>query len=89
MGKKNWYKLDNSAKIMPSTTTHLNTNVFRLVCTLKEDVDSKILQEALDNLLAKVEELGAKKGCLKSSSALAIQILSASSLLVLVLRKKH
>lgn len=47
------------------------------------------LQEALDNLLAKVEELGAKKGCLKSSSALAIQILSASSLLVLVLRKKH
>ena len=51
MGKKNWYKLDNSAKIMPSTTTHLNTNVFRLVCTLKEDVDSKILQEALDKTL--------------------------------------
>lgn len=47
------------------------------------------LQEALDGILAKVNELGAKKGCGKSSAALAIQILSASSLLVLVLRKKH
>ena len=47
------------------------------------------LQEALDGLLAKVNELGAKKGCGKSSAALAIQIFSASSLLVLVLRKKH
>lgn len=51
MGKRNWYKLDNTAKIMPSTTTNLNTNVFRLACTLKEDIDSKILQEALDKTL--------------------------------------
>mgnify|MGYP007119883116 CR=1 FL=1 len=33
---------------MPSTTTNLNTNVFRLACTLKEEVDHKSLQEALD-----------------------------------------
>lgn len=51
MAKRSWYKLDNSAKIMPSTTTNLNTNVFRLVCTLKEEIDSKILQEALDKTL--------------------------------------
>lgn len=51
MARKNWYRLDNTAKIMPSTTTNLNTNVFRLVCTLKEEVDSKILQEALDKTL--------------------------------------
>lgn len=51
MSRKNWYRLDNTAKIMPSTTTNLNTNVFRLVCTLKEDIDSKILQEALDKSL--------------------------------------
>lgn len=51
MSKRNWYKLDNTAKIMPSTTTNLNTNVFRLVCTLQEEVDSKVLQEALDKTL--------------------------------------
>lgn len=51
MKHRNWYALDNSAKIMPSTTTNLNTNVFRLTCTLLEDVDNKILQEALDKTL--------------------------------------
>lgn len=51
MAKRNWYRLDNSAKIMPCTTTNLNTNVFRLSCTLLEDVDKKALQEALDKTL--------------------------------------
>lgn len=51
MAKRNWYRLDNSAKIMPCTTTNLNTNVFRLTCTLFEDIDSKALQEALDKTL--------------------------------------
>lgn len=51
MKKKTWYRLDNTAKIMPSTTTNLNTNVFRLVCTLKDTIDEKILQEALDKTL--------------------------------------
>ena len=51
MKKTNWYALDNSAKIMPSTTTNLNTNVFRLVCTLDHDINSRSLQEALDKTL--------------------------------------
>lgn len=51
MKRSNWYRLDNTAKIMPSTTTYFNTNVFRLYCTLSEDVDKKILQEALDKAL--------------------------------------
>ena len=51
MKNRNWYALDNSAKIMPSTTTNLNTNVFRLTCTLTKDIDKKILQEALDKTL--------------------------------------
>ena len=51
MKRSNWYRLDNTAKIMPSTTTYFNTNVFRLYCTLNEDVDKKILQEALDKAL--------------------------------------
>lgn len=51
MSSKNWYALDNSAKIMPPTTTNLNTNVFRLTCTLFNEVNSKVLQEALDKTL--------------------------------------
>lgn len=51
MRRNNWYRLDNSAKIMPSTTTIFNTNVFRLYCTMKEDVDKNILQESLDKAL--------------------------------------
>lgn len=51
MAKRDWYRLDNSAKIMPCTTTILNTNVFRLTCTLFDDVDKKALQEALDKTL--------------------------------------
>ena len=51
MKNRNWYALDNSAKIMPSTTTYLNTNVFRLTCTLTKDIDQKVLQEALDKTL--------------------------------------
>lgn len=51
MKRSNWYRLDNTAKIVPSTTTVFNTNVFRLYCTMKEDVDKKILQEALDKAL--------------------------------------
>lgn len=51
MKKRNWYALDNSAKIMPSTTTNLNTNVFRLTCTLTENINPKNLQIALDKTL--------------------------------------
>ena len=51
MGRSNWYALDNSAKIMPSMTTDINTNVFRLVCSLKEDVLVDILNEALKKTL--------------------------------------
>lgn len=43
-----WYRLDNSAKIIPCTTTHLNTNVFRIACTLKEKVDPEVLSVALE-----------------------------------------
>ncbi len=43
-----WYKLDNAAKIIPSTARGGNTRVFRITCELKEEVDPEILQEALD-----------------------------------------
>ncbi len=43
-----WYRLDNAAKIVPSTAKGANTRVFRITCELKEDVNMEILQRALD-----------------------------------------
>ena len=48
---KNWYELDNAAKIVPSTAKGANTRVFRLTCQLKEQVDEDILQRALDDII--------------------------------------
>ncbi|XME03696.1 hypothetical protein QYZ88_005830 [Lachnospiraceae bacterium C1.1] len=47
----NWYKLDNAAKIVPSTARGADTRVFRLSCELKEKVDPEILQKALDETI--------------------------------------
>ena len=44
----NWYKLDNAAKIIPSTVRGANTRVFRISCELFEEIDPDILQRALD-----------------------------------------
>ena len=43
-----WYKIDNAAKIVPSTAVGTDTRVFRLTCELYEDVDERTLQKALD-----------------------------------------
>ena len=44
----NWYRLDNAATMVPSTTKGADTRVFRIVCELKEEIDPEILQYALD-----------------------------------------
>ncbi|WP_026494818.1 hypothetical protein [Butyrivibrio sp. WCD3002] len=49
--RTNWYKLDNAAKIIPSTVRGANTRVFRISCELFEDVDGEILQRALDETI--------------------------------------
>ncbi|WMJ21919.1 hypothetical protein RBG61_07880 [Paludicola sp. MB14-C6] len=54
MQKRNhvsWYKLDNIAKIFPSTINKRDTKVFRFACELKEEVDRGTLQEALEQTL--------------------------------------
>ena len=43
--------LDNTAKIMPPTTTKINTNVFRLAVTLKDNINKDILKYALDKTI--------------------------------------
>lgn len=45
--QKYWFKLDNAAKIYPAANTRKWSGMFRLSVTLKEKVDSFILQEAL------------------------------------------
>ena len=49
--RKTWYKLDNAAKIIPSSVEGADTRVFRLVCELREEVDPELLQRALDRTL--------------------------------------
>lgn len=43
-----WTKLDNAAKIFPTAVRGAGTQVFRFSCELKDMIDPKILQDALD-----------------------------------------
>ena len=47
MGSANWYKIDNVAKVFLATTGKRDTRSFRLSCTMKEDVDPEVLQQAV------------------------------------------
>ena len=47
MGSDNWYRIDNVAKVFLATAGKRDTRSFRLSCTLKEEIDPKLLQEAV------------------------------------------
>lgn len=47
-----WSKLDNAAKIFPSTSNRVDTKVFRFACRLREQVEPEALQRALDKTMA-------------------------------------
>jgi len=49
--KKKWRKLDNSAKIFPLNESRRYSTVFRYSVILKENVDKKILEKAVDKAL--------------------------------------
>ncbi len=44
---ENWYKLDNVAKVFLATISDRDTKTLRVSCTLKEDIDPSLLQEAV------------------------------------------
>lgn len=46
-----WLKLDNAAKIYPAVSSKRTTAVFRLSATLKQDINNKLLQKALLNIM--------------------------------------
>lgn len=48
---RKWFKLDTAAKIYPSIVSTRVSTVFRLSATLHDNVDSIILQEALDKII--------------------------------------
>lgn len=48
--EKDWYRLDNSAKIYPAIVNERQTTLFRVAFTLKDDIDPDILQEALEKI---------------------------------------
>ena len=49
--RAHWRKLDNAAKLYSATSNKKDTRVFRFYCILKEDIDPRKLQEALDKTL--------------------------------------
>ncbi len=47
MARDNWYKVDNVAKVFLATAAKRDTRTLRVSCTLWEDIDPNILQEAV------------------------------------------
>lgn len=47
-----WSRLDNAAKIFPSTVEGTDTRVFRFSCELTDDIDPYVLQRAAENAAA-------------------------------------
>ena len=46
MASANWYKVDNVAKVFLATVSKRDTRTLRVSCTLKEEIDPELLQEA-------------------------------------------
>jgi NRPS condensation-like uncharacterized protein len=53
----NWHKLDNAAKLFPSVYKDTNTSIFRISAVLKQDIDPKLLQKALDIVIKRFPTL--------------------------------
>ncbi len=51
MFDKEWFRLDNAAKIYPAARNTRWNNVFRMSCVLKEEVKPDILQQALEDVI--------------------------------------
>lgn len=54
MSKKNWYPLDNAAKIYPPNTTTESPFVFSFSARIDEEVDPELLEKALNSQLQKM-----------------------------------
>ena len=55
--EKNWYRLDNAAKIYPAVRTKKWSGNFRLSMNFKEKVEPELLQKALDDVRKRIINL--------------------------------
>ena len=58
--QKQWFKLDNAAKIYPASHSRSWSNLFRLSATLYENVDLKVLEQAIKNTIPRFPSIAAK-----------------------------
>lgn len=56
----NWFKLDNAAKIYPASHNRYWSNLFRMSATLYEDIDIKILEQAVKNTIPRFPSIAAR-----------------------------
>lgn len=52
MTSDTWYRVDNVAKVFLASCGKRDSRTFRVSCTLKEDIDEKILNEAVSEAIA-------------------------------------
>ncbi len=53
--QKNWYRLDNAAKLYPAIKSRKWTAVYRVSVKLNKPVDKELLQQALDSAVNRME----------------------------------
>lgn len=60
MKKKNWYRLDNAAKIYPPCSNYRRAGNFTLSALLTEDVNNIVLEKAVNNVLKRFPSINVK-----------------------------
>ncbi len=60
MKKKNWYSLDNAAKIYPPCSNYRRPGNFSLIALMDEKVDKNILNKAVNNVLKRFPTFNVK-----------------------------
>ena len=60
MKKLRWVRLDNAAKIYPAVRRKNWSNLFRQSVTLQEEVDTQVLQRALDRVVKRFPSIAAR-----------------------------
>ena len=58
--EQKWRKLDNTAHVFPVIASRNITNVYRIACVLKEDIDKKILKKAVKIAAERVDAYNVK-----------------------------
>ncbi len=55
-----WYRLDNAARVFAALASRRTTTVFRIAVVLREAVDQRVLQEALDSIMPRFPYYGVR-----------------------------